>query len=207
MGWTPFLKGLILGFSIAAPVGPIAILCVQRTLARGRWAGFVSGLGAATADALYGLVAVLGVGFLTEALLGRQAWMRLLGGLFLVALGARLFFQAPPDQTGTREPDKSAGYLVMYSTTFLLTLSNPMTVIAFSAVFTGLGAVGGSVPVLIGGVFSGSALWWAVLAVGAGYLRRLISPAAMGLINRLAGTAIVGFGIVVTGAGIMALLN
>ena len=113
MDWPLFLKGIALGFSIAAPVGPIGILCIQRTLIQGRAAGFVSGLGAATADAIYGFLAVLGVGFLTGALIDHQTWLRLFGGLFLTVLGARLFFRRPSEQTQAKDPDKGAGYLVM----------------------------------------------------------------------------------------------
>lgn len=200
MDWPLLLKGLAVGFSIAAPVGPIGILCIQRTLSQGRLAGFVSGLGAATADAAYGLLAALGVSFLTGLLIDQQIWLRLLGGLFLTGLGARLLFSKPP--AGAKEPAKGTGYLVWYSTTFFLTITNPMTIIAFSAVITGLGVVKGQALLLVSGVFLGSALWWVVLAAVAGLFRERINPVAMGWINRLAGTAIVGFGIAVSMAGI-----
>ncbi len=199
------VKGIILGFSIAAPVGPIAILCTQRTLAQGRTAGFVSGLGAATADAVYGLIAALGVSFLTQALIDQQAWLRLFGGLFLTALGTRLFFKAPASGEGTREPAGGTGLLVMYSTTFILTISNPMTIIAFSAVFTGLGAVKGSALVLVTGIFLGSSLVWLILALGAGFFKGRITPKAMTWINRLAGATIVCFGVTIMVIGIRAL--
>ena len=205
MDWPLLLKGIALGFSIAAPVGPIGILCIQRTLARGRVAGFVSGLGAATADTVYGLLAVLGIGFLTDLMIDQQAWLRLFGGLFLTALGARLFFKPPPDQSGTGQPDRASGYLVMYTTTFVLTISNPMTILAFSAVITGLGAVRGQALLLVLGVFLGSTIWWLVLATGAGYLRSLLNPRTMVWVNRIAGAAIVGFGVVISLVGIGAL--
>lgn len=199
------LKGIALGFSIAAPVGPIGILCIQRTLDRGRLAGFVSGLGAATADTLYGLMAVLGIGFLNDLLIGGQAWLRLFGGVFLIALGSRLFFKAPPDQSGSGVADRASGYLVMYTTIFVLTISNPMTILAFSAVMTGLGVIQGRALVLVLGVFLGSTMWWMILALGAGSVRSLMSPRVMAWINRLAGAAIVGFGLVISVIGIRSL--
>ena len=200
-------KGAAIGFSIAAPVGPIGILCIQRTLSRGRLAGFISGMGAATADTVYGLLAALGLSFLTALLVEHQAWLRLLGGLFLLGLGVRLFLKQPPAEEGGQETAPGNGYLAMYSTTFLLTISNPMTIIAFSAVITGFGAVEGQAMVLVLGIFLGSALWWVVLAFLAGLVRGVINRSVMVWVNRLAGTAIVGFGLAVSVVGIRALGN
>ncbi len=162
-----FLKGLILGFSIAAPVGPIGLLCIQRTLARGRQHGFVSGLGAATADAFYGLVAALGLGAITSFLLGLQFWLQLGGGLFLVWLGARSVLRechvirdtsaasfpgkchvlrdtspevpAGKSHTVDDKSQGSSGLLRDYVSVLLLTLANPATILSFFAVFAGLG--------------------------------------------------------------------
>ncbi len=205
MDWPLLLKGLAIGFSIAAPVGPIGILCIQRTLSLGRLAGFVSGLGAATADTVYGLLAALGMSFLTDLLIDHQAWLRLLGGLFLIGLGVRLCLKKPPAGDRGEEPAARAGYVALYSTTFLLTISNPMTILAFSAVITGFGVVEGQALFLVLGIFAGSALWWVVLAGLAGLVRGRINRPVMLWVNRLAGTAIVGFGLAVSLVGIGAL--
>ena len=133
----PFLfQGVLLGFSIAAPVGPIGVLCIRRTLAEGRLTGFVSGLGAATADAIYGLVAGFGLTFVSSLLVGGQFWMRLVGGAFLCYLGARTFLAKPAQRTASAT---GSGLLGAYASTLVLTLTNPMTIFSFAAVFAGLG--------------------------------------------------------------------
>src|SRR4030066_1702005 len=151
-------KGLIIGFSIAAPVGPIGILCIKRTLSSGRLVGLASGLGAATADALYGCIAAFGLTFISDFLIHQQAWLRLVGGLFLCYLGIKTFFSHPTDSTQESNP---GGLLNASGSTFFLTLTNPITILSFAAIFAGLGLGSvskGYIPagLLVAGVFIGS---------------------------------------------------
>ena len=194
-----FLKGLAIGFSIAAPVGPIGLLCIQRTLAKGRTAGLVSGLGAATADAFYGGVAGFGLAFISTFLIDQQTWLRLIGGAFLIGLGTRIWFRPPADAAAT--PVKERGLVGDYGSTLALTLTNPVTIVSFAAVFAGLGlgSQGGdytSAAMLVSGVFAGSASWWVCLSTGVGMFRRTFSPRRMTLVSKLAGSVIVIFGVV-----------
>jgi len=192
MDTTLYLKGFLLGLAIAAPVGPIGILCIRRTLVRGRVAGLVSGLGAATADAVYGMIAGLGLTILTDRLVEAQTWMRLIGGLYLGYLGAKTFLAPPPDQEIQASQKGIAG---AYLSTFALTMTNPMTIFSFLAAFAsadGL-ASGENILLLVSGVFSGSALWWLTLSTGVSLLRGRFTTRAMRWVNRLAGIALVTF--------------
>jgi len=191
------LKGMVIGFSIAAPVGPIGVLCIRRTLAEGRASGLLSGLGAATADALYGAIAGLGLTFISSLLEGQQLWLRLFGGLFLLYLGVRTFTASP-----AREAAKatSRGLMGAYVSTFFLTLTNPTTILSFVAVFAGLGAGSRddylSASLLVAGVFLGSAFWWLLLSGLVGALRSRFNPRAMAWVNYLSGIVIGGFGLI-----------
>jgi threonine/homoserine/homoserine lactone efflux protein len=191
------VKGLIIGFSIAAPVGPIGILCIRRTLSDGRVSGLVSGLGAATADAIYGSIAGFGLAFISNFLVGQQVWLRLIGGLFLCYLGLKTFFSEPVKQTAQA---KGIGLVGAYVSTFFLTLTNPMTIISFAAIFTGLGLAGtggnyGAAGVLVLGVFTGSALWWFILSGSVGFLREKFNIHGLLWVNRISGAIITGFGL------------
>src|SRR3990172_8990998 len=133
-----FLKGLLLGFSIAAPVGPIGVLCIRRTLAEGRTAGFASGLGAATADALYGSIAGFGLTIVSSFLIDQSHWLQLAGGIFLLYLGIKTFLAKSKETIETGSPlEKSRGIIGNYASTFLLTLTNPLTILSFIAIFAG----------------------------------------------------------------------
>ncbi len=191
-----FLQGLVLGFSIAAPVGPIGVLCIRRTLADGRIKGLLSGLGAATADALYGSIAALGLTAISGVLVDQQFWMRLIGGLFLLYLGIQTFRARPAEKAATSQP---GGLFSAYLSTFFLTVTNPMTILSFAAVFAGLGLGQGksdyaSAASLVLGVFLGSAAWWLLLSQGVGLFRERINSEALGWINKLSGVIILGFG-------------
>lgn len=195
---TAFLvKGLVMGFSIAAPVGPIGMLCIRRTLGDGRVAGLLSGLGAATADAIYGCIAGFGVVFVSTILLTQQVWLRLVGGLFLCYLGARTFLASPEERISATNPLGLAG---IYLSTFFLTLTNPMTIISFAAIFAALG-VGNtsgsyiSAVTLVVGVFVGSALWWLILSSIVSLFRSKLKPGWLKWVNRLSGLVILGFGV------------
>ena len=196
------LKGLIIGFSIAAPVGPIGILCMRRTIADGRIAGFISGLGAATADAFYGCVAGFGLTFISNFLIRQQFGFRLIGGGFLCYLGVKTFIAKPP---APEAPSKGNGLIADYASTFFLTLTNPMTIISFAAVFAGLGLAetGGnyvSATMLVSGVFLGSALWWLALSGGVAIFRSRITERGLKWVNRIAGTVLSVFGIAAFGS-------
>ena len=206
MDLTLFFKGLALGFSIAAPVGPIGILCIRRTLAEGRSAGLATGLGAASADAIYGSIAAFGLTAVSGFLVGQSFWLGLVGGAFLVWLGVRTFRAAAPvEEAGASGPLEKRSLLSAYTSTFFLTLTNPMTILSFAAVFAGLGAgiiAGnyGAAALLVAGVFGGSALWWLLLSGGVGLARRRLPPGWMGWVNRISGAVICVFGLLALGS-------
>jgi threonine/homoserine/homoserine lactone efflux protein len=191
------VKGFILGFSIAAPVGPIGVLCIRRTVAHGRAVGLASGMGAAVADAMYGAVAGFGLAAVSSALVGMQFWLRLVGGLFLCYLGYRTLRTAPSDAAAPRSSSSVVG---AFFSTLGLTLTNPMTILSFGAVFAGLGvATGrrsyGDSGALVLGVLLGSAAWWMTLSGLVSRLRGSLNPKAMRAINIASGIVLIGFGI------------
>ncbi len=191
------LRGLIIGFSIAAPVGPIGVLCIRRTLADGWASGLISGLGAASADAIYGSIAGFGLAFISNFLVSQQIWLRLVGGIFLCFLGVKTLLAKPAEQAAA---GKGTGLLAAYASTFFLTLTNPMTIISFAAIFAGLGLAAvrgnyGSAGVLVLGVFTGSASWWLLLSGGVGLFRARFSPRLLIWVNRISGAIIIGFGL------------
>jgi threonine/homoserine/homoserine lactone efflux protein len=193
-----FLRGLAIGFGIAAPVGPIGILCIRRTLADGRAVGFAAGLGAATADALYGAVAAFGLTLVSSALVGQRAWLQAVGGVFLCYLGVRIWMAAPASTAGAARPEP--GLVSAWATTFALTVTNPTTILSFAAIFAGLGlggAAGGYFPatLMVAGVFLGSAFWWLLLSTGVGFLRSSITLAHLRWVNRSAAAIITALGI------------
>jgi threonine/homoserine/homoserine lactone efflux protein len=190
-----FLLGASVGFVIAAPVGPIGVLCIRRTLASGRVSGLVSGLGAATADATYGAIAGFGVTLLSTLLVSQQVPIRLLGGAFLVFLGVRILLTVP------RDPYRKLGRSLAgdYLSTFALTLSNPVTIVAFAAIFTGLGITGqagdyAAATFLVSGVFAGSAFWWVILSGVVSAFRDAFDLKRVHWVNRISGLVIAGFG-------------
>jgi threonine/homoserine/homoserine lactone efflux protein len=192
-----FFKGLLIGFSIAAPVGPIGVLCIRRTVAHGRRSGLVSGLGAATADALYGCVAAFGLTVISHFLIHQQFWLRFGGGGFLLYLGARTFLSRPG---GTPPAARRLDLAGDYFSTFFLTLANPLTILAFAVIFAGLGlgTAGGTffeAGMLVAGVFLGSALWWWILSFGIGAFRDRFNLRGLRWINRISGLVILGFGV------------
>jgi len=197
------LKGLILGFVIAAPVGPIGVLCARRTLTHGRRAGFFSGMGAATADAIYGFIAAFGLTFVSNFLVGHQFWLRLVGGTLLCFLGTKTLISVPKENSEL--PPSARKYAGMYTSTFLLTLTNPMTIFSFAAVFAGFGLAGtkGSVTsagILILGVFVGSAVWWLLLVGVFSLFKKRFEHHELQWVNRIAG-------LIIAGSGILALLS
>jgi threonine/homoserine/homoserine lactone efflux protein len=203
METTLFLKGLIVGFVVAAPVGPIGVLCARRTLTYGRRAGFFSGMGAATADSLYGFIAAFGLTFISDFLVDNQFWLRLVGGALLCVIGTKTFMEMAKKQNIVH---RSAGrFAGMYASTFFLTLTNPMTIFSFAAVFAGFGLAGArgsvvSAGTLILGVFLGSVLWWAFLVGVFSLFKRRFEHHELQWVNRIAG-------IIIAGSGVLALLS
>lgn len=193
----PFLQGALIGLSIAAPVGPVGALTIRRTLAQGQAIGLATGMGAATADAIYGALAGFGLAALTDTLITHAGWLRLFGGAFLLYLGAKTFFAQPsaPDTTPATH-----GLAAAYGSTFLLTLANPATILSFLGIFAGLGLAGvqrsyGLAALFVAGVFAGSALWWLILSWSVARLRGRLPPQALRWVNWISGTVIAGFGV------------
>ena len=199
MDFNFLLQGLLIGFSIAAPVGPIGVLCIRRTLAEGRTFGFVSGLGAATADAFYGSVAGLGLTLVSSFLIGQQSWLRLIGGAYLCYLGYKTYRSKPSE---TAASVKGRGIIGAYGSTLILTLTNPITILSFAAIFAGLGAGAAagdylSAIALIAGVFVGSCAWWLILVALTSIFRSRLNTTGLGWVNRISGSIIAVFGMVV----------
>lgn len=184
-------KSIVLGLSIAAPVGPIGILCIRRSIVDGRVAGLVCGLGAATADAVYGAVGGFALTSLSAWLVRGRVWMTVAGTAFLLYLGVKTFRSSTPHPAA----GSTSG---AYFSTFLLTLASPLTILSFAAAFAGMGAaaVGYSgVATMLAGVFAGSALWWLMLTTVAGAARGRLTPPVFAAINRVSGTLLLGFGL------------
>jgi len=194
-----FISSMIIGLSIAAPVGPIGVLCIRRTLAEGRFIGFVSGLGAATADAAYGLIAALGLTAFTSILVDSAGVLRVVGGLFMLYLGYRTLTSTPAENAKTDDAKRRGGWLGAYISIFVLTITNPMTILAFLGIFAGLSGSNTTARtpaasfVMVVGIFVGSALWWGLLCGGVSLLRERMTPWHMLWINRISGAIIVLF--------------
>jgi threonine/homoserine/homoserine lactone efflux protein len=191
-----FPRGIIIGLSVAAPIGPMGILCIRRTLVRGSLNGFVSGLGIALADACFAAVAAFGLTSISSLLVDNQSWIRLIGGLFLCYLGIKTFrTRAWNGETADVEGERGS-LAGAFTSTFGLTLTNPTTIISFAAIFAGFGVAepGISAISLVAGVFLGSALWWLILALVVGKLRLAFRPSHLLWVNRLSGAIILMFG-------------
>lgn len=194
-----FLKGFIIGLLINAPVGPIGILCIRRSFAEGRVLGFVSGLGVATVDAIYGVVAAFGLTFISNFLTYQQVWIRLLGGLLLLGLGMKIL-RAKSVREVTLP--KAGGLLSAYVSTFFITLTNPVTFLSIAAIFAGLGVpgmYGNDTPIiaLVLGLFLGSTLWWFLVSHSIHLFRQKLTHPGLKWVNGISGVLIVGFGLVI----------
>lgn len=188
----------MIGFSIALPVGPIGILCIRRTLAEGQLSGLFSGLGAATADAIYGAIAGFGLTFISSILITQTSWLRLIGGVFLCYLGIATLLSKVADPSAS---EQSPSLVNAYVSTVFLTLTNPATILSFAAVFAGfgLGSTGGNYAtagILVLGVFAGSAFWWVILSSSVNLLRTRFNPRSLQWLNRISGSILFAFGII-----------
>jgi len=192
------LRGVLIGLSVAAVVGPMSVLCMQRTVQKGFLYGVISGLGVATADGLYGCIAGFGLTVVASFLVHQQVWFRGIGGVFLIYLGIRSLLTKPAERAANVE--NASSFVGAYVSTLLLTLTNPMTILSFAAIFAGIGVGSGNSDVLtallvVCGVFFGSALWWLLLTGGVNLLRNRFTPHWMLWINRISGGVIVLFGL------------
>lgn len=188
------LKGLIIGFSIAAPVGPIGILCIRRTLEYGKLVGVMSGLGAATADGIYGLIASLSLTVITNFLINQQLWFQIIGGVFLGYLGIKTYKSKP---LNTSSKGKNKQKIKAFATTFFLTITNPITIFSFIALFSGLGIANSDINIMtklifVFGVFSGSVLWWLFLSIIVSLLKNRINEFSL-TINKTSGLILLLF--------------
>jgi threonine/homoserine/homoserine lactone efflux protein len=198
MDTTLLFRGFVLGFTIAAAVGPISLLCIRRTLADGRVIGIVSGMGVATADATYGAIAAFGLTAVTDLLVDWRRPLGLVGGLFLLWLAWRTI-RSVPEEAATAANGERRGLPGAYLSTLGLTLTNPMTILSFAALFVGLNVTGGNAAgaaMLTLGVFAGSAAWWVVLVTAVGAVRSRLTPWGMRMINVVSGGLIGAFALV-----------
>lgn len=199
------LRGFILGFTIAAAVGPISLLVIRRTLAEGRLYGLVSGLGVATADATYGAIAAFGLSAVTDVLVNARQVLGLVGGVFLLWLAWQTVRSTPTEAATVTA--RRGGYAGAYLSILGLTLANPMTILSFGALFAGLGvtsgATGDAVLVVLG-VLLGSTAWWVVLTTVIGTLRTRVTPLWIHRINIVSGVVIGAFAIVAIASSVVA---
>lgn len=191
-----FVRALVVGYVVAAPVGPVNLVCIHRTLHSGRINGFLAGVGGAIADGLFAVVAAFGLTTVSDWVQAHDGWMRLFGGIFLLALGIKTFFTTPRD----RQMEADEGSIPhAVAGTFLLTVTNPVTIFGFATVFASTGLAGdGSftqASITVAGVFGGSVAWWLTLALLVGLLRGKLEARGLQLINRISGVAIAGFGV------------
>jgi threonine/homoserine/homoserine lactone efflux protein len=197
MEFTILLKGMFVGFAMAVPIGPIGILCIRKTLAEGRLRGLIIGLGAATADLLYGCVAAFGLSAISNTLVSQRIWIRLVGGVLLLILGIRTFRTLPADHKFHKSRNRMLG---SYLYTMLLTLTNPLTIFGFIAVFAALGLGNElgyfSASVLVTGVFIGSSLWFLSLNSGVSLFRKKMNLTGLQWVNKIAGTFIIISGLI-----------
>jgi threonine/homoserine/homoserine lactone efflux protein len=193
------LQGMIIGLVVAVPVGPLGLLCINRALVMGPWCGLLSGFGVATADALAAGIAALGISLVSAFLTDHQTGLRFIGGVFLCYLGLKIYNCDPTRQAPSNDFN---GWFGAYATTFLLTLSNPVTILSFIAIYAGWGieSLSGhyfAAAILMLGVFIGSAMWWIALFVGLTAFRDKFSMRVLRWIHKISGLVIASFGVVV----------
>jgi threonine/homoserine/homoserine lactone efflux protein len=199
------LKGIVVGIVIALPAGPVGVLCVRRTLFDGPTYGFISGLGAAAADTIFGIIAGFGITIVRDVMLRYQDWFAAAGGLFLIYVGARALLRASDSEP---EPEHDeAQYLRAFISTFALTITNPITILAFAAIFAKVGMSKESglldIGVLVAGVFLGSLVWWFGLSFGIAGLRR-VGTVRLVWVNRISGAILALSGVGLLGAALLA---
>ena len=203
------LRGFILGFTIAAAVGPISLLVIRRTIAQGQLYGLVSGLGVATADATYGAIAAFGLAAITDVLVDARIALGLAGGLFLLWMAWQTM-RSSPTEAATPAPTSRRGYAGAYLSILALTMANPMTILSFGALFAGLGVTSGATgdaALVVIGVLLGSSAWWVVLTAVVGRLLGRMTATWIHRINLASGLLIGAFALVAIGSAIAALAD
>lgn len=191
-----FFKGSLIGFSIAMPVGPVGMICIQHALRRGLWAGLIAGFGAALADAFFGGIAGFGVSLLSHLLIRYQVWLQIMGAFILCCLGIKIFKSAPATENA---PEMSFSPTRIFLSTFVLTLTNPLTLFSFAAIYTSLGVPLSQEEVLPGvilalGVLLGASTWWTMLILGISLVGKRFQLMSSPLFNRLSGGFLTGCG-------------
>jgi threonine/homoserine/homoserine lactone efflux protein len=203
-----FAGGIVIGLIVAVPIGPVNLICVRRTLAYGNLNGFLSGLGAALGDGVFAAVSAFGLTAIAQLIEGYSIPLKLVGGLALIGFGVHTFTSEVPTlrEGANARDDGSASLVGAVISTFALTVTNPATLVGFTALFAGLGALIGDevdyadAAEVVSGVFTGSALWWLTLSLVVGIFHQRIEPRTMRNLNH-------GFGVVVTLIGIVVLLD
>jgi threonine/homoserine/homoserine lactone efflux protein len=196
-----FVKGLIIGFSIAAPVGPIGILCIKNTIKKNYASGFFTGMGAATADMLYALIAALGLTTISDLLLDYKLWIQITGILFLGYLGIKSFIRS--HDTVEKHKSKAGSIIYDFVSTLFLTITNPITILSFLSIFTGVGLIADAISFddsknIIAGVFFGSTTWWLILTTISHFIKGKISNSFIKYIDYLSGAILLGFAVYLT---------
>lgn len=191
-----FLKGSLIGFSIAMPIGPVGVVCIQHSLRRGLLAGLIAGSGAALADAFFGCMAGFGISLLSHVLMRYQVWFQILGALVLWYLGIKIFKSKP---TSVAPSGISFSCCRIFLSTFALTLTNPLTLLCFAAIYASLGIAPPEGEILPGliltlGVLLGATIWWSILTVGASLIGKKFQISSSPLLNRISGGILTGCG-------------
>jgi threonine/homoserine/homoserine lactone efflux protein len=197
MIFTLFLKGVAIGVAIAAPVGPVAVLCIRRTLLLGPAAGFASGAGAVLADVIFGAIAAFGIAAVYDLLILYEEELRLVGGAFMLILGVITARRPPPKAGRTVHGSLTSAFL----TAFALMITNPITIFAFLGIFAGFGIVSQTLSVadsltLLGGIAAGAAIWWAGLTGLAAACRKRFDLESLSWLNKLSGGLLIFFGVI-----------
>jgi putative LysE/RhtB family amino acid efflux pump len=206
---TLFARTFAIGIAVAAPVGAMGVLCIQRVLAHGWRAGVLTGAGIASADALFAGLAAFGLTALSQLFVAFQIPLRIVGGLVLVWFGWRAIVTPPAHDAAVAGGGQQAGSL--YASAFALTLTNPTTIMAFGAVFASAGLIAEATPASAGvatfGVALGSLSWWLALSTGVALMRHKVSDVGIRRVNRVSGALVLGFGLLAAGAGVVGFLG
>ncbi|MDP4186570.1 MAG: LysE family translocator [Bacteroidota bacterium] len=194
------IKGILIGFLASMPLGPIGILCIQKTVSKGRIPGFISGVGAATADTVFAIFAGLGVSFVVAFLEKQQLYFKIIGGAFIIILGFKIFFTNPVKQIRQQRKKKNGGLFADYISVFLLTLSNPSFILVFIAMFTGFNLISSNTSLIlvifaILGVFLGASSWWFTLTSIINLFRKKFRLKRIWWMNKITGGVIIAFGL------------
>ncbi|MBP5366236.1 MAG: LysE family transporter [Bacteroidales bacterium] len=187
------VKGIVIGFLASIPLGPIGVLCIQRTLSRGRRSGFASGLGAASSDFIYAIIAGFSVSMVMEFVQEQQKILTILGAIILIGLGLKIYFTNPVVQMRRQRLKRSSGMWHDYISTFLLTITNPLAIFLFLGAFS---VVGSETTIylqcaMLSGVFVGAASWWFVLTMLVGIFRKKFTIKRIYYLNKIAGSCII----------------